>query len=610
MDDEESFLIEFQPLGLRDRFPPGRSLLDCARQSGIDLVSICGGKGTCGKCRVQIVSGKVSESFRDEAETLSAEDRNKGYRLACRTTPESDLVLNLPPESLSAPQRLQVEGLHTTVRPDPLVPAYDVSLAAPSLSDLRGDDDRLFEALEKQHGIVCGNMDQDLSRSIPSLLRSLNWEACAAVRGTEIVDLGRRGAPGYGMAVDLGTTKIAGYLVNLDSGQTLSSRGMMNPQISCGEDVVSRLAVAARSPEDGEALQVRLLEALNTLAQGLCRDASRPHTKEIREIVVVGNTAMHHLLLRLPVEQLARAPYVPAVSRATDVKARHLGISAAPGAYIHLPPNVAGYVGGDHLAMLAAIEAWDAGGPLLAIDIGTNTEISLVVHGEVSSVSCASGPAFEGAHMSCGMRAAPGAIDQLRVSGQQIEYHTIHGSTPAGLCGSGIIDTLAQLFLNGIVDETGRMQKNHPRVRDNPKHRGFTIVSEEERGGAPAITLTQEDVRELQLAKAAIRTGIHILLKESALSHEDIREVVVAGAFGSYLDISSTIAIGMLPPLPLNRFRQVGNAAGAGAKALLVSGKLRRTVQEHARRIRYLELARVPEFQNTFVQALSLGWEK
>jgi uncharacterized 2Fe-2S/4Fe-4S cluster protein (DUF4445 family) len=608
MADAKSFHIEFQPLGLRDRFPAEQSILDCARRLGIDLVSLCGGKGTCGKCKIQIVGGDVSEPSQKERAKLSDAEISQGYRLACQTYAASDLVLSVPAESLSAPQRLQVEGLEVSVSLDPTLQAYDVSLPIPSLSDVRGDDERLFEAIESQHGVVCKGIDEEVTQSLSPVLRSLDWKVSATVRDAEVIAVGPVGGRTLGMAVDLGTTKIAGYLVDLETGTTLSAKGMMNPQISYGEDVITRIVRAQAAPEDASALQKKVSEALIALSGELCQEATDTQPEEIRELVVVGNTAMHHLLLRLPVEQLARAPHVPAISRAMDIKARSLGLSIARGAYLHLLPNIAGFVGGDHVAVLLAIKAWEAEGPLLAIDIGTNTEISLAVRGQISSVSCASGPAFEGAHISCGMRAAPGAIDHVSLTGDALQYHTIHGSKPAGICGSGIFDTLAQLFLNGIVDQGGRIKENHPRVRHNQaKGREFVIVSEEERSGGPAITITQEDVRELQLAKAAIRTGIQILLRDRGLSDSDIDQVVVAGAFGTYLDVSSAIAIGMLPAIPLNRFLQVGNAAGAGAKVALISRQAREGVQQFVRGIHYIELAGAPDFHTTFMQALSLG---
>jgi uncharacterized 2Fe-2S/4Fe-4S cluster protein (DUF4445 family) len=607
MDNTQTYQIEFQPVGRRDRFPAGQSILECARRSGIDLVSLCGGAGTCGKCKVQIVSGEVSKHSQKEKEALPAEEIAQGYRLACQTYAEGDLVLTVPAESLSAPQRLQVEGLETPVTPDPAIQTYDISLPVPSLSDLRGDDERLLEALGQQHEVVCKNIDEEVLRTFSPVLRSLTWESSASVRDAEVISVGPVDGHSLGMAVDLGTTKVAGYLVDLETGLTLSSKGVMNPQISYGEDVIARMARAQRSSEDAATLQEKVLEALATLAEELCYEAVDTRLEEIKELVIVGNTAMHHLLLRLPIEQLARAPHVPAISRALDIKARNLGFSVAPGAYVHLLPNIAGFVGGDHVAMLLAVNAWEAKGPMLAIDIGTNTEISLVTRGEISSVSCASGPAFEGAHISSGMRAAPGAIEHVLLTDQGIQYHTIHSTQPVGICGSGIFDTLAQLFIHGIIDKGGRMRADHPRVRENQKGREFVIVSEEERNGGSAITITQADVRELQLAKAAIRSGIQILLRDKELSDADLAEVVVAGAFGSYLDISSAIAIGMLPVIPVSRFRQVGNAAGVGAKIALVSRKKREAVQRFVRDIRYIELAVAPDFNTTFTQAISLG---
>jgi uncharacterized 2Fe-2S/4Fe-4S cluster protein (DUF4445 family) len=608
MADKKTFLIEFQPLGLRDQCPEGESLLECAHRSGIDLVSLCGGKGTCGKCKIQIVDGDVSEPLQKEQAQLSTMEISQGYRLACQTYAASNLVLNVPAESLSAPQRLQVEGVETPVSLAPVIRTYDVSAPVPSLADIRGDDQRLFEALESQHTVVCTTIDEAVLRSFSPLLRSLNWKASVTVRDAEIIAVGPVHDRSLGLAVDLGTTKIAGYLVDLETGVTLLAKGIMNPQISYGEDVIARIVRAQRSPEDASTLQKKVLEAIATLSEELCREALGIGSEEIKELVIVGNTAMHHLLLRLPVEQLARAPHVPAVNHAMDIKARSVELAVAPGAYIHLLPNIAGFVGGDHVAVLLAINAWEAEGPLLAIDIGTNTEISLAIRGEISSVSCASGPAFEGAHISCGMRAAPGAIEHVRMTGQDIQYHTIGGSKPAGICGSGIFDTLAQLVLNGLIDQGGRIKEGPPRVRDNQKKgREFVIVSEEERDGSPAITITQEDVRELQLAKAAIRSGINILLQDRGISDGDINQVVVAGAFGSYLDVSSAIAIGMLPAIPLSRFSQVGNAAGAGAKVALVSEGKRREVQQLVRTIHYIELAEAPDFHMTFMHALSLG---
>jgi len=321
----------------------------------------------------------------------------------------------------------------------------------------------------------------------------------------------------------------------------------------------------------------------------------------------VGNTAMHHLFLRLPVKQLALSPFVPAISRALEVRAGELGLNIAPGAYVYLLPNIAGFVGADHVSMLLATDAWQAKKTTVALDIGTNTEVSLICKGKIAATSCASGPAFEGGHIKYGMRAATGAIERLRIDGAKIQYQTIDGAPPVGICGSGILDALAQLYLAKIIDEGGRIINNRPRVRAYKGQHEFILVSKEERKGKPAITITQHDVRELQLAKAAIRTGIQVLLETSGCSEADIKQVIIAGAFGTYIDVASAVAIGMLPPLPLNRFRQVGNAAGMGAKLALISLKSRAKAQAVASRVSYIELASAPKFEQVFVQANYLG---
>ena len=601
-----SYQIDFEPVGRRGECPADQSLLDCARRLGVELVSLCGGEGACGRCKVQVLAGRVSEPTSREREALSSQELENGYRLACQTYPASDLKLRVPPESLTTSQRTQVEGLEVTVRPEPPVRAYQVQLPPASLLDLRADAERLRETLKRQHGVDCRTIDIEVLRDLSAQLRSCGWEVRVSVRGDEVVALGPWPSRQLGLAVDLGTTKIAGYLMDLDSGQTLAAKGIMNPQIAYGEDVISRITRAKRDPAEAERLQELAVEALNQLAADLCAKVDA-EPKEIVEAVVVGNTAMHHLFLRLPVEQLALSPYVPAVKEALDVKARDVGLHIAPGAYVHLLPNIAGFVGADHVAMLLATEIWQAEGVVLALDIGTNTEVCLANDGEMTSVSCASGPAFEGAHIKHGMRAAKGAIEHLRLVDNSVEYQTIGGAPPVGLCGSGILDAMAQLYLAGVVDASGRMVADHPRVRTRDGEREFVLVSEEERDGGPAITITQHDVRELQLAKGAIRTGIQVLLEAKGLSEEDIDQVIIAGAFGTYIDVSSAVTIGMLPPLPLDRFRQVGNAAGMGAKLALISRSKRAEAQAIARRVGYIELATAPRFARTFAQANYIG---
>ena len=601
-----AYTIDFEPLGRRGQCQDGEPFWACAHELGVGISSVCGGVGTCQSCKVRVLTGTVSEPTSNELDAFSPQELKDGWRLACQTYPRSDCKLGIPSESMTTLQRTQVEGLEIAVHPEPPVQGYHLQLATPSLSDLRADGDRLLEALYQQHQLHCSKIDIDVLRTLSPRLRSWSWECRASVRHDEVVALGPWPGRQLGLAIDLGTTKIAGYLVDLSDGQTLAAKGVMNPQISYGEDIISRITAVNNSPDEGTHLQKVVIRTLNKLISSLSTEVGASPT-DIVEAVVVGNTAMHHLFLGLPVRQLAVSPYVPAVSNALDIKARDLGLHIAPGAYLHLLPNIAGFVGGDHVAMLLATEVWQTEGPAVALDIGTNTEASLVNGGEITTVSCASGPAFEGGHIKDGMRATSGAIERVRIASGSIQYQTIDEVPPVGICGSGILDTMAQLYLAGIIDKGGRMKENHPRVRAHKNQREFVLVSKEEQGKRPAIVTTQQDVRQLQLAKAAIRTGIQALLEANGCSEEEIKQVIIAGAFGSYIDVSSAITIGMLPSLPLDRFRQVGNAAGMGAKLALISLSQRTRAQAIASSVRYLELASTPNFMDTFIQANYLG---
>jgi uncharacterized 2Fe-2S/4Fe-4S cluster protein (DUF4445 family) len=459
--------------------------------------------------------------------------------------------------------------------------------------------------LYDQHRIKCCTIDIEALRTLSLQIRSSDWNIQASVRGNEVIAISPPSGHHLGLAFDIGTTKIAGYLLDLDNGRTLSAQGIMNPQIASGEDIITRLTYAMKSPSAALRLQKLLIDALNKLILDLCAPIEA-EPEEILEVVAVGNTAIHHMLLRLPVAQLATSPFLPAISDALDIKTRDLGLHVATGAYVHLLPNIAGFVGADHVAMLLSTEVWRSDSVILAIDIGTNTEVSLVSNGHITCVSCASGPAFEGGHIKYGMRAAPGAIERLRLIDDRVEYQTIASSPPVGLCGSGILDAMAQLYLAGVLNTRGRMG-NHQRVRTIDGQREFVLVSEQERDGQPAITITQSDVRELQLAKGAIRAGIQALLQSEGRDEQEIEQVVIAGAFGTYIDIASAITIGMLPPLPLDRFRQVGNAAGMGAKMALLSSSARLEARKIAQLVEYLELTTVPDFNRIFMKAIFIG---
>jgi len=596
--------VSFQPLGRRGRVPAGISVLEAARRLGVGLSAVCGGAGVCGTCRVVVPpegQDALSPLSDTERARLGDEDIARGVRLACRAFIRQSLQVFVPPESLTASQRTQVEGRQTPVRVDPVVVPADLQLPPPTLSDLRSDAERIRDGLGRPV-----RLDLEVLRRSPPSLREWGWAVRAVLRGDEVVALLPPGTPLVGVAVDLGTTKLAGYLLNLETGETLASVGAMNPQLAYGEDVMARITYALQEPEGAERLRQAVVEGLSQLVRDLCAQAGVP-PEHVVEAVVVGNTAMHHLFLGLPTRPLGLAPYVPVESGPLDVRARDVGLPLAPGAMVHLLPTVAGFVGADHVAALLATRMEEADRPTLLLDIGTNTEIGLSVGGNLFSCSAASGPAFEGAHIRFGMRAAPGALERVRMIEGRVYWETVEGAPPVGICGSGILDAVAELrgagFLNG---RGGWANSDRPPFLSGDSGPEFVLVPAEASGLGRAITVSRKDVGEIQLAKAAIAAGWQILLEEAGIRESDLARVLVAGAFGTYIDIGHAVAIGLLPRLPLDRFEQVGNVAGTGARMALLSRAERERAARLARRVRYVELTVHPSFRERFAQALQL----
>ncbi len=610
MQDEtnrrQTFLVEFQPIGRRIEIGRGVNLLDAAQKAGVDLVASCGGVGICGTCRVRIAQGQVTPPTLTELESLDAAQIQAGFRLACQTEALSDVRLDIPPESLTALQKMQLEGAEQQVALSPTVVAVDIVLDRPGLDDLRSDLARVDEELARQgHGPVKGSLA--LLGRLSQVLRVSGWKARLAVRPghgeSQLVAVLPPGARLAGLAMDLGSTKLALYLVDLETGATIARQGVMNPQIAYGEDVVSRIAFANRAEDNRKVLQNRMVVAINEALASFCHDCGLSRDQVV-DIVAVGNTAIHHLFCGLPVEQLGAAPYVPVVSDALSFDAAEIGLDTAPGARVFLPANIAGYVGADHVAALLATQAYAAQRTTLVVDIGTNTEVSLVHQGRVFSCSCASGPAFEGAHIRDGMRAVPGAIDRVRISDGEIHLTTIGDQPPVGICGSGILEAVAQLLDAGIIDERGVMRLGREHVRSNGRQAEFVLATADQTGHGREILVTRKDVNEIQLAKGAIRAGIEVLLQEAGIPAESIQEFIIAGAFGTYLDLGSALRVGMFPVIPLDRYQQVGNAAGVGAKEMLVSAVRRAEAARIVRNVRYVELTTHASFTPLFVESM------
>jgi uncharacterized 2Fe-2S/4Fe-4S cluster protein (DUF4445 family) len=598
------YRVEFQPGAKKCLLAINSSLLDAAQQAGIPLASGCGGVGTCGQCRVIIIEGNVSDPSENEKEILSAGELDRGIRLACQARIQGDVAVRVPVSSLITGQRLQTESDVKITKGDPPVRTVAVHLPKPGREDSRSDLSRLAAGLtgvdqEKIHAGLPG------IRQLSTMAREYNWNFTTLLHGNEIIGILPPGAKHAGMAIDLGTTKIAAGLYDLSSGEQLAAGGELNPQIAYGEDIISRMAYVIQHPGGDKTLSHSVREVLDTLLgdltaqEGISRD-------QVAEICVVGNTAMIHLFLELPVRPLATSPFAASILSAMDVKAQDAGLTAAPGAYVHILPGIGGFVGADHVAMVLASHLDHSPHISLGIDIGTNTEIFLT-HKErnfFQSVSCASGPAFEGVHISCGMRAAPGAIESVKLSSLDPVIKTIDNVPAVGVCGSGLIDITAELLRLHVIDHRGRFDRDHDLVRKGNKEFEFLLVPADLSGTKRDLVITQEDINQIQLAKGAVRAGLDIILESAGIEPTAVKEVIIAGAFGTFLNIQNAVRTGLLPVFPNAIFRQVGNAALAGAAQSLVSKQFRKRARKIAEKTHHLELTTYPDFSLRFAYGM------
>lgn len=601
---QSSFEIIIQPSGSRLTVPAGTTILNAARLAGVEVSALCGGKGTCGACKVQIISGEFSASQPQENHLLQPAELKNNTRLACLTQILSDCKVHFPPESLAALQRLQLEGTQNTISPQPAVKRVEVDLSPSSNQFKQSEVENVREAIKTQ-GYLHTDIPNSMLQNLTAILQENDGKVSAVMDGQQLVAFLPPTQNMLGLAVDLGTTKIAAYLVDLQTGETLASAGALNPQVAYGEDVISRIQYVDEHADGGKIMQQVVVEGINSLVRQLTGEINRVPT-DILDCVIAGNTAMHHLLAGLPVHNLGTAPYHPSRVESMRLPALEIGVELAPKASLYLPPNVAGFVGGDHIAMLLATRVRHTLKTVIALDIGTNTEISLLHKGRHLACSCASGPAFEGAHIGHGLRAVPGAIERVFIGETDINIQTI-GSLPAiGVCGSGILDAVAELRRMGMIDARGSFDKNEPRFARSGGKTELILVPATQSGNHRDITINREDVQEIQLAKAAIRSGIEVLLRQADIQAEDIDQFLIAGAFGTFLDVSNCQRIGMFPPLPIERFRQVGNAAGSGAREMLLSTIMREEAERILEKIEYVELTTVKDYVDFYMEAISL----
>ncbi len=609
-------VTRFQPLGRGTSTRTGASLLDLAREVDVSVESICGGTGKCGKCRVLVATGEKHLSPINESEraALTAEEVGIGVRLACqaRIVAEGDIVIDIPELSRRGHHRLLASGIEPEVELAPAMGKILLRIPPATLSDIRADDDRLLELLHSE-AAVTANIAQGVHQLLPKAVREKSWEATVTLfRGEELVRIDPGDTTGnlLGVAVDIGTTKVVAYLVNLITGEIVGTESQPNPQIPFGEDVMSRISYASRNSDGLRKLKEVVVGSVNALIARLCADAGKDPT-DILEVVVVGNTAMHHIFFGITPQHLAQAPYAPAVRNSLTVDPGHLGLDIYPFGKVSSLPNIAGFVGADAVAVLIASGLYQDDEIGMMIDIGTNTEIIAGSRERLIACSCASGPAFEGAHIKHGMRAASGAIERIWIDAETHDIHlrTVDDAPARGICGSGIVDAISEMFRCGILTDAGKMRPSDrgDRVRKDADGRNeFILASAAETEAGVEVTITQNDVQEIQLAKAAIFTGASALMRKLGIACSDLKRVYAAGAFGTYVDPTSAITIGMYPDIPPERIKFIGNAAGSGARMALKSTKVRDLADRLSKRVEYVELAMEKNFQAEFAKAMFL----
>ncbi len=587
-----------EPIGITLTVDEQENLLDGLVGAQVDIPTDCAGRGTCGKCLVRLGSGELTAPTERELKRIPEKLRAEGWRLACQAFPRSARV-SVEVRGTAGQRRILTTSRLTHGAAHPAVRTEFVELEPPTMADKRSDLERFDEGL--------GGVEVPLNvlDCLPSKLREGKWRVTATVYGKRVVDVhpGQRERELYGVAVDVGTSKVIAYLFDLRRGTLIDQEAVENPQMRYGEDVISRIAHAAQNSETA-LLAAAVRGGINANLKVLY-ERQEVHANHVCDMTVVGNTAMHHLALGLSPVGLGQAPFAPAAAEPLTLRASELGIDMNPNGGVHFPPPIAGFVGSDALAVVAATHLAGKKRPSMAIDIGTNTEIALAHDGRVTVTSCASGPAFEGYQIRNGMKAVAGAIERVKIdaAGEARDIVTIAGAEPIGICGSGVVDLLAGLVHAGVVDKSGRMQSDHPRVRKGEEGSEYLLTT----GPHGDIVFTQHDVRSLQLAKGAIHAGWELLMASLEVPLEELDTVYIAGAFGNYLDLGAAQYLGLFPPVATKRVAFVGNAAGVGAQIALIDVTARKRMTRLRDRIEFLDLATDKRFLDVFSSRLGFA---
>lgn len=603
--------VDFKPGGEHGQVEPGSTILDVAAQLGISITAPCGGRGRCGRCRVIVARG-CAPPTPAEHDLLTGEELRNGVRLACQAVLTDDAEIIIPSDSRTVGGKILSEDSWQQIDFAPNVRGQHLDLPAPSLEDQRADAERVASGL----GVAPDRLEIDAAAltEMPRVLRDHDFSATAIMVGNRLAAVRPPDIEPccLGAAVDIGTTTVVVYLVDLTTGERLASASDLNPQARHGHDLISRIEYVQSTTGGLDDMRRLIVDLINRLLGEAVAEAGR-RRRDIYEVTVVGNTCMHHLFLGLDPTNLARAPYIPVLSRPFTLSADEAGLVINPAGSVYCLPVIAGFVGADTVGVLLVSRMTEREKPTLAIDIGTNGEVMLWSGERLLVTSCAAGPAFEGGEISSGVRAAAGAIERVWLRNGSIGYSTIGGVHPNGICGSGIFDIMAALLDAGVVDRTGRFIEEErarslppdlrDRLRGEGSEREFVLVPSTN-GERNEIRFTQKDVREVQLAKGAVRAAVELLCREAGVEVAELDEILLAGAFGNYIDRRSALRMGLLPEVPLERIVGLGNAAGAGALAALVSTAERRRAAELARQAEHVELMASPDFQMAFADSM------
>jgi len=597
--------VRFLPSGRIQRVRDSLHILALAQEAGLSVTNTCNGAGTCGKCLVR-VEGPVTPPSAVERRSLSAAQLAEGWRLACQTWPRGDVSVEIPS---AGPQQILTGGLHVKTQVASAFQKRLFTTPEPTLQDQLGDYERVCRALGVKPDPA---PPLALLRQIPGALRP-GWGATAVLDGGRLaaVEPGDTAARLYGAAFDIGTTTLVGYLHNLTTGEELAVTSGLNPQVAYGADVISRVEHVINNEDGLRTLQGEICSRLNRMTGELAAEAGVAR-QDIYEVSVAGNSVMQHLFLGVDPRNIAFAPYVPAVQGGLWLPAAAVRLEINSSGRVHVMPAIASYVGGDIVADILATRLWKRPGSVLLVDIGTNGEIVLSRDGRMSACAAPAGPAFEGASISCGMRAAAGAISRVSLTAaDDIAVQTIAGARPRGFCGSGLVDAVAALLDARLLDDTGRLvppdeleedipPKLAARMRLGQKAPEVVFAGNPERG----VKLTQGDIRELQNAKGSIAAGIDVLCRQGGVEPSGLDEVLVAGAFGNFVRPEAARRLGLLPQVPLEHIRPVGNAAGAGARLALLSETERRMAEEIRGMVEYVELSGSAGFRDAYMEAM------